>query len=90
MSSRRELFPPSTDRLEKMGPWFGRMHFGDEPWWSEKSTWRQVAEFSRSNSFADVNLLNYTGDAFPRFLRSETSKEKQHGNSEREDRRENL
>jgi hypothetical protein len=68
------------------GLWFGRMHFGDEPWWSEKSTWRQVAEFSRSNSFADVNLLNYTGDAFPRFLRSETSKEKQHGNSEREDR----
>jgi hypothetical protein len=30
--------------------------------------------------------LNYTGDAFPGFLRSETSKEKQRGNSERDDR----
>jgi hypothetical protein len=68
------------------GLWFGRMHFGDEPWWDEKSSFRQVAEFSRSNSFADVNLLNYTGDAFPGFLRSETSKEKQRGNSERDDR----
>jgi hypothetical protein len=68
------------------GLWFGRMHFGDEPWWDEKSSFRQVADFSRSNSFADVNLLNYTGDAFPGFLRSETSKEKQRGNSERDDR----
>ena len=26
------------------GLWFGRMHFGDEPWWDEKSSFRQVAE----------------------------------------------
>ncbi len=69
------------------GLWFGRMNFDGGPWWSQQSNFRRVADFSRDNSFADVNLLNYTDDAFPGFLRSETVKERPRGNSEYEDRR---
>jgi hypothetical protein len=69
------------------GLWFGRMNFDITPWWNEQGNFRRVADFSRGNSFADVNLLNYTDDAFPGFLRSETVKERPRGNSEYEDRR---
>lgn len=69
------------------GLWFGRMNFDGGPWWQEKSNFKQVADYSRGNSFADVNLLNYTDEAFPGFLRSETVKEQSRDRSVREDRR---
>jgi hypothetical protein len=69
------------------GLWFGRMNFDADPWWHERGNFRQVAEYSSDNSFADVNLLNYTGEAFPVFLRSETVKEQSRDRSVREDRR---
>ena len=69
------------------GLWFGRMNFDAGPWWHRRSDFRRVAGFSRANSFADVHLLNYTDDAFPGFLRSETVKERPRDNSEYEDRR---
>lgn len=69
------------------GLWFGRMNFDDGPWWRERSNFKQVADYSRGNSFADVNLLNYTDESFPGFLRSETVKEQSRDRSVREDRR---
>lgn len=69
------------------GLWFGPMKFDGGPWWDEKSSFRQVAEFSKGNSFAGVNLLNYTDEAFPGFLRSETVKDRPRGNLEYEERR---
>jgi hypothetical protein len=68
------------------GLWFGRMNFDIRQWWSQQSNFKRVADFSRDNSFTDVNLLNYTDEAFPGFLRSETVKERSRGNSEYEDR----
>jgi hypothetical protein len=61
------------------GLWFSRIHFGDtDSWWDEKRQLKRMAEVSRGNSFANMNLLNYTDDAFPLFLRSETVKEAPH------------
>lgn len=65
------------------GLWFSPVNFGDTNWWrEEKSSPRQVADVSHGNSFAFVNLLNYTDDPFPRFMRSETVKERPHNNAE--------
>jgi hypothetical protein len=65
------------------GLWFSRMSFDElGRWWNQKSGFHRVAEFSRDNSFADVNLLNYTDDAFPVFMHSQTTKEKSTGNPE--------
>jgi hypothetical protein len=69
------------------GLWFGRMNRDSEPWWRDRSSFKLVADYSRGNSFADVNLLNYTDEAFPGFLRSETVKEPSRDRSVREDRR---
>jgi hypothetical protein len=69
------------------GLWFGSMDFDERPWWDGKNVFRQVADLSRGNSFADVNLLNYTDEAFPGFLRSETVKEQVRSSSDRDERR---
>lgn len=69
------------------GLWFGRMNFDDGPWWREKGNFKQIADYSTDNSFADVNLLNYTDEAFPGFLRSETVKEQPRDQTVRENRR---
>jgi hypothetical protein len=64
------------------GLWFSRVDFGDADWWrKERSPLKRVAEVSRGNSFAYVNLLNYTDDAFPVFMRSETVKDIPHENA---------
>jgi hypothetical protein len=68
------------------GLWFSRIDPNKESWWREKGTFNQVADLSRGNSFADVNLLNYTDQAFPGFLQSETVKEKSPDTSVRETR----
>jgi len=68
------------------GLWFSRMNRDDETWWDARSNFKRVADYSRGNSFADVNLLNYTDEAFPGFLRSETVKERPQDASVRESR----
>jgi hypothetical protein len=65
------------------GLWFSRVNFGDTDWWrKEENLFKRVADVSRGNSFAFVNLLNYTDDAFPIFMRSETAKDRPHDNAE--------
>jgi hypothetical protein len=68
------------------GLWFSRIDPHNESWRREKGTFEQVADLSRGNSFADVNLLNYTDQAFPGFLRSKTIEEKSPDTSVRETR----
>jgi hypothetical protein len=57
------------------GLWFYRMNFDDESWSKGKSEIKRVAEVSRGNSFAERDLLNYTDDPFPGFMRSDGKKE---------------
>jgi hypothetical protein len=65
------------------GLWFSRVDFGDAEWWQrQRPPLRQVADVSYDNSFAFVNLLNYTDAAFPVFMRSDTIKERPHDNAE--------
>jgi hypothetical protein len=68
------------------GLWFSRVDFGNAEWWrKDGSSLRRVADVSRENSFAFVNLLNYTDDAFPAFIRSETVKDRPHDRAEFEE-----
>ena len=68
------------------GLWFSRVNFGDTEWWrKEGSSPRRVADVSRENSFAFVNLLNYTDDALPAFIRSEAVKDRPHDRAEFEE-----
>jgi hypothetical protein len=62
------------------------MNFDGGPWWRANRSFRQVADYSKGNSFAGVNLLNYTDEAFPSFLLSETVKNQSSDPSVREDR----
>jgi hypothetical protein len=64
------------------GLWFSRMNFDDGLWWKEKSVPRRVAEVSRGNSFAERDLLNYTDDPFPGFMRSAGEKEERRVDSD--------
>lgn len=67
---------------EESGLWFGHVDFGDDRWWAEHRQFGRIAEVSFDNSFASVNLLNYTDDTFPTFLRAQTARARPHENAE--------
>ena len=61
------------------GLWFSRINLDVGRKRTEDGNFRRVAEYSRGNSFATTNLLNYTDEAIPALLRSELSKESSQG-----------
>ena len=64
------------------GLWFSQVDFGDASWWKRDRAFKRVAEFSRGNSFAYINLLNYTDEAFPDLMRSAATRERPHDRAE--------
>ena len=60
------------------GLWFSRMNFDEGAWFREAAAPKRVADYSRGNSFAERDLLNYTDDPFPGFMRSAGEKEQGH------------
>jgi hypothetical protein len=59
-----------------------RMNFDEGSWRKGNSPPKRVADYSRGNSFAKRDLLNYTDDPFPGFMRSEVEKEEARVDSE--------
>jgi hypothetical protein len=64
---------------EEEGLWFAPVLFGEERWQENGETsFERIAESSLSASFSSRNLLNYTEDPTPAFLRAEAVREKLH------------
>lgn len=64
---------------------FSHVDFDEGEWWRGKQNFKRIAEVSRDHSFASYNLLNYTDDALPSFMRAERVKDSSKKNTTAEE-----